>query len=317
MAIMTYSQAITDATVLEMRRDSTVFVAGEDVKCKSESIYNEFGPKRVVNMPISESQIISLGVGAGAMGLRPVLHMSFVDFLGVCMDEIINQAAKQTYMLGGQVNIPMVIYANIGAGIRAAAQHSQSFEAIFAGFPGLKVVIPTCPIKAKGLMAQAIRDENPVLFLDHKRLGRMEADVPEGAFYLPFGKADIVREGSDITLVSWGHMMHDCLAAAETLKSKGVSAEVVDIVTITPFDEETVLASVCKTGRVVVAQESTLNCGFGGEIAARIADKAFDSLKKPIKRVGAPFTPAPFSHVLEDLYVPNADTVVKAAEEIL
>ena len=314
---MTYNQAILDATVQEMRRDSSVFVAGEDVHCKIKDIFEEFGPKRVKNMPISEAQIIGLGVGAAAMGLRPLLHLSFMDFLGVCMDEIINQAAKMTYMLGGQTHIPMVIYANMGAGISAAAQHSQSLETIFAHIPGLKVVVPSDPVKAKGLMSQAIRDDNPVLFLDHKRLGGMKADVPDGPFTLPFGKADVVREGNDISFITWGHMVHDCLEAADRLAARGVSAEVIDIISLVPFDEETVLASATKTGRVVIAQEATLHAGFGGEIAARIADKAFASLKKPIKRVGAPFIPTPFSPALENIYLPSAETVVKTAEEIL
>ncbi|MCL1895155.1 MAG: alpha-ketoacid dehydrogenase subunit beta [Clostridiales bacterium] len=317
MPTMGYNQAIDDAIKQEMRRDPTVFIAGEDVRCKGKAFLDEFGPKRVINMPISEAQIIALGVGASAMGLRPVLAMSFMDFLGVCMDEIINQAAKMSYMLGGQTHLPMTIHANMGAGIRAAAQHSQSFETVFAHFPGLKVAIPSCPVKAKGLMSQAIRDDDPVLLLDHKRLGGMEADVPDGAFALPFGKADIVREGKDITLVTWGYMVHDCLAAAETLAGQGVSAEVIDIVSLTPFDEDTILASAVKTGRVVIAHEATLHAGFGGEIAARIADKAFYSLKKPVKRVGAPFMPVPFSPVLEDIYLPGAESVLKAALEIL
>ena len=317
MSTMDYTQALNDAIAQEMRRDPSVFIAGEDVRCKSKAFYDEFGPERVVNMPISEAQIIALGVGASAMGLRPVLIMSFMDFLGVCMDEIINQAAKMSYMLGGQTHLPMAIHANMGAGIRAAAQHSQSFETVFAHFPGLKVAIPSCPVKAKGLMAQAIRDDNPVLLLDHKRLGGMEADVPDGEFALPFGKADVVREGKDISLITWGYMVQDCLAAAEALSRRGVSAEVVDIVSLTPFDEDAVLASAAKTGRVVIAHEATLHAGFGGEIAARIADKAFGSLKKPIKRVGAPFVPVPFSPALEDIYLPNAGSVLKAAEEIL
>ena len=317
MATMNYNQASDDAIRHEMRRDPTVFIAGEDVRCKNKDFLDEFGPKRVVNMPISEAQIIALGVGASAMGLRPVLVMSFMDFLGVCMDEIINQAAKMSFMLGGQTCLPMVINANMGAGIRSAAQHSQSFETVFAHFPGLKVVIPSCPAKAKGLMAQAIRDDNPVLLLDHKRLGGMEADVPEGDFALPFGKADIVREGKDISLVTWGYMVRDCLAAAETLAGRGVSAEVIDIVSLTPLDEAAILASARKTGRVVIAHEATLHAGFGGEIAARIADKAFGALKKPIKRVGAPFVPVPFSPPLEDAYLPNAASVLKAAAEIL
>jgi len=318
MAMMTYLQAINDAMAQEMRRDTNIFIAGEDVVRKhTKTLYEEFGPRRVRNTPISEAQIVSLGIGAAAMGLRPILCLEFMDFIGCAMDEIMNQTAKMTYMLGGQAHLPMVIRSTMGAGIRAAAQHSQSLEAIFAHLPGLKVVTMSSPKKAKGLLSQAILDDNPVLCIEHKCLMKLEEDVPEGPFTLPFGKADVVREGSDITFISWGRMVHTCLTAADTLAARGVSSEVVDIVSLSPFDEDAVLASAAKTGRVVIAQEATLHAGFGGEIAARIADKGFDSLKKPIKRVGAPFTPAPFSPTLEDLYLPNADRVVGAAEEIL
>jgi len=318
MAIMTYEYAIKDAMLQEMRRDEKVFVAGEDVASKTLSmLYDEFGPKRVRSTPISEAQIISLGVGAAAMGLRPILCMEFMDFIACAMDEIMNQASKMTYMLGGQTHLPMVIRTTMGAGIRAAAQHSQSLEAIFAHLPGLKVVTMSSPKKAKGLLSAAIRDENPVLCIEHKCLGGMEEEVPDGPFTWPFGKADVVRTGSDITFITWGRMVYTCLDAAETLAARGISSEVIDIVTLSPFDEDAILASAEKTGRVVIAHEATKHAGFGGEIAARIADKGFGSLKKPIKRVGAPFTPVPFSPVLEDAYLPNADLVLKTAEEIL
>ena len=318
MTMMTYTEAVNDAMAQEMRRDERVFIAGEDVARKqTRPLFDEFGPKRVRNTPISEAQIVSLGVGAAAMGLRPVLAMEFMDFIGCAMDEIMNQAAKMTYMLGGQTHLPMVIRTIMGAGIRGGAQHSQSLEAIFAHLPGLKVVTLSPPTKAKGLLSQAIRDENPVLCIEHKCLGGMEEDVPDGPFALPFGKADIVRAGGDITFVTWGRMVYTCLEAADTLAADGVSAEVIDIVSLTPLDEESILASAVKTGRVVVAHEATLHAGFGGEIAARVADKAFDALKKPIKRVGAPFTPVPFSPVLEDAYLPGAEQILKAAREIL
>ena len=318
MAKMTYVQAIHDAMAQEMRRDENIFIAGEDVSRKHvPELFEEFGPRRVRVTPISEAQIISLGVGAAAMGLRPILIMAFMDFILSAMDEITNQAAKLTYMLGGQTHIPMVIYASMGAGINMAAQHSQSLEAVFAHIPGLKVVTFSSPAKAKGLFSQAIRDDNPVLCLDHKCLAGMEEEVPDGPFTLPLGKADIVREGKDITFITWSRMVQTCLEAANTLDKQGVSAEVVDIVSMTPLDEDAILTSAAKTGRVVIVQEATQHAGFGGEIAARIADKGFDSLKKPIKRVGAPFIPVPFSPVLENLYLPNAALVVKTAEEIL
>ncbi|MDR3304551.1 MAG: alpha-ketoacid dehydrogenase subunit beta [Clostridiales Family XIII bacterium] len=314
MAIMTYSEAVQDAIQQEMRRDPNVFIAGEDVTRKhTKVLLEEFGPKRVRDTPISESQIISLGVGAAAMGLRPILIMSFMDFLGCSMDEIMNQAAKMTYMLGGQTHLPMTICAAMGAGIRAAAQHSQSLEAIFAHLPGLKVVTLSCPKNAKGLMAQAIRDENPVLVLEHKALGGMAGEVPGGPFAMPFGKADVLRAGVDVTLISWGRMVHRCMDATAELEKKGIDAEVIDIVSLVPFDEEGVLASAAKTGRVVIAHEATEHGGFGGEIAARIADKGYGFLKGPIKRIGAPFVPVPFSPVLEDRYIPSTEQIVSLA----
>ena len=318
MAKMTYTQAIDDAMMQEMRIDDKVFIAGEDAASKhAKVVYEEFGPGRVYNTPISESQIISLGVGSAAMGLRPVLIMEFMDFTLCAMDEIINQAAKMTYMLDGQTHLPMVIRMTMGAGIRAAAQHSQSIEAVYAHIPGIKVVVMSSPKKAKGLLSQAIRDNNPVLCIEHKRLRAMEEEVPEGPFTMPIGKADIVLEGSDITFVTWGYMVYSCLEAAGQLAARGIKAEVIDIVSMTPLDEETIIASAKKTGRVVVVHEATMHAGFGGEIVARIVDKCFDSLKKPVKRVGAPFTPVPFSPVLEDAYLPNTSLVLKTAEEIL
>jgi pyruvate dehydrogenase E1 component beta subunit len=314
---MTYRQAINDAMAQEMRRDATIFVAGEDAERKHTKIlYDEFGPKRVRNTPISESQIISLGVGAAAMGLRPILLMEFMDFLGCSMDEVMNQAAKMTYMLDGQTHLPMVIRTTMGAGIRAAAQHSQSLEALFAHLPGLKVVTLSSPRKAKGLISQAIRDNNPVLAIEHKCLGNLEGEVPEGPFTLPFGKIDTCREGNDVTLVTWGRMVYKCLNAAAELEKQGIHAEVIDIVSLAPLDEEGTLASVRKTGRVVIVQEATLQGGFGGEIAARIAEYAFPALKAPVKRIGAPFTPVPFSPVLEDLYLPDETQILDAARAL-
>ena len=317
MTRMTFSQAVCDAMAQEMRRDPTVFIAGEDVERKhSKPLYDEFGPKRVRNTPISEAQIISLGVGAAAMGLRPILTMEFMDFLGCSMDEMMNQAAKMTYMLDGQTHLPMVISSTMGAGIRAAAQHSQSLEALFAHIPGLKVVTLSSPRKAKGLYSQAIRDNNPVLVIEHKCLGGMEEDVPDGQFVLPLDRIDLLREGDDITFVTWGHMVYKCLSAAEELEKKNISAEVIDIVSLVPLDIEGILASVKKTGRVVIVHESTLHGGFGGEIAALIAEHAFSYLKAPIKRIGAPFTPVPFSPVLEDLYVPDEKKILEAANSL-
>lgn len=317
MTIMTYSHAVYDAQAQEMRRDPKVFIAGEDVERKhSKDLFEEFGAKRVRNTPISEAQIISLGVGAAAMGLRPILTMEFMDFLGCSMDEMMNQAAKMTYMLDGQTHLPMVISSTMGAGIRAAAQHSQSLESIFAHIPGLKVVTLSSPRKAKGLFSQAIRDNNPVLVIEHKCLIGMEEDVPDGPFVLPLDKIDVVREGEDITFVTWGRMVYKCLAVAKELEKKNINAEVIDIVSLMPLDSNGILESVKKTGRLVIVHEATLHGGFGGEIAALAAEHAFSSLKGPIKRIGAPFTPVPFAPVLEDLYVPSEAQILEAVDEL-
>jgi pyruvate dehydrogenase E1 component beta subunit len=320
--IMTYVDAIRDAQRQEMLRDPKVFVAGEDVALMGSSfgqtagLYDEFGAGRVLDTPISEGQIVSLGVGAAAMGLRPVLSLDFCDFMGCCMDEVLNQAAKMTYMLNGQVGMPLVIRANIGGEIGAAAQHSQCLEALFTHIPGLKVVSSSSPRNAKGLLSQAIRDDNPVIVLEHKALNGMSGEVPEGEFAIPFGKAETRREGRDVTILSWAKTLLKCISAAEELEKDGIDAEVIDVVSLYPLDMDGILASVEKTGRAVIAHEAVETGGFGGEIAARLADEGFDLLDAPIKRVGAPFTPVPFSAALERLYQPNEDRILAAVRSL-
>lgn len=322
MAIMTYVDAIRDAQRQEMLRDPDVFVAGEDVALMGSSfgqtagLYAEFGPGRVLDTPISEGQIVSLGVGAAAMGLRPVLSLDFCDFLGCCFDEILNQAAKMTYMLNGQTSIPLVIRANLGGEIGAAAQHSQCLEALFTHLPGLKVIASSGPRLAKGLLSQAIRDNNPVLCFEHKGLNGISEEVPDGEFTVPFGKAEIKKEGRDVTILSWSKMLHKCVKAAEELEKENIDAEVIDLVSLYPLDMDSILASVEKTGRVVIAHESVETGGFGGEIAARLADAAFDFLDAPIKRVGSPFTPVPFSAALEKHYQPNEEKIIAAVKAL-
>ncbi|MDR1571576.1 MAG: alpha-ketoacid dehydrogenase subunit beta [Clostridiales Family XIII bacterium] len=322
MPIMTYVDAIRDAQRQEMLRDPDVFVAGEDVALMGSSfgqtagLYKEFGAGRVLDTPISEGQIVSLGVGAAAMGLRPVLSLDFCDFMGCCMDEILNQAAKMTYMLNGQVGMPLVIRANIGGEIGAAAQHSQCLEALFTHIPGLKVVASSSPRNAKGLLSQAIRDDSPVIVLEHKALNGMSGEVPEGAFTIPFGKAETRRAGRDLTLLSWSKTLLKCLGAAESLEKEGIDAEVIDLVSLYPLDMDAILASVEKTGRVVIAHEAVETGGFGGEIAARLADEGFDLLDAPIKRVAAPFAPVPFSAALERLYQPDENRIMAAARSL-
>ena len=279
-------------------------------------LVDEFGLDRVMGTPISETAIVGHAVGAAMAGLRPVVEILFSDFLFVCGDEVVNQAAKMHYMIGGKANVPMVVRCPAGAGARAAAQHSQSPESMLINFPGLKIAYPSTPADAKGLLISAIRDDNPVIFFEHKALYWVLGDVPEGDFTIPFGKADIKRVGKDVTLVAWGLMVSTCLEAAETLASDGIEAEIVDPRTLVPFDKETVLTSVKKTGKVVIAHEAPKTGGFGGEIAAIISEEGFDYLDAPIMRVGAPYTPVPFSPSLENAYMPDAEKVVSAVKRL-
>ena len=310
--VMTYVQAFIEAVKLEMAADETVFVAGEDVGAHGgvfhtfDGVQAEFGERRAVDTPISEQAIIGLGVGAAVTGLRPIVDLMFMDFTLVAADQIINQAAKLKYMFGGEARLPMVITTTGGAGLSAAAQHSQSLEALFCHVPGLKVVYPSNAHDVKGLMAAAIRDDNPVLFVLHKRMLGQRGTVPEGRYEVPLGVANVSREGSDVTVVSWGRTANECLVAAETLAGEGVSCEVVDLRTLSPLDIDTVVASVTKTNRVVVAHEAVRFGGFGAEVAAQIQELAFDHLDAPVGRVAAPSSPIPFTPALESLYVPDA-----------
>ncbi|HOE17099.1 MAG TPA: alpha-ketoacid dehydrogenase subunit beta [Syntrophorhabdaceae bacterium] len=319
---MWFSEAIREALRNEMLRDPNVYMAGEDIGIMGGSfgvtsgMIEEFGPERVIDTPISETAIVGHAVGAAAAGMRPVVELMFSDFMMVCGDELMNQAAKMHFMFGGKAKVPMVVRAAIGAGTRAAAQHSQSPEAMILNFPGLKVAYPSTPRDAKGLLITAIRDDNPVVFLEHKQLYWFMGDVPEGEFTIPFGKADIKRAGKDVTLIAWGAMVGVCLEAAEALAEEGIEAEVVDPRTLAPLDKETILASVKKTGKVVVVQEAPKTGGFAGEIIATIAEEGFDYLDAPIKRVCAPDTPVPFSPVLENAYIPDAQRVVTTAKEL-
>lgn len=323
MKTMTYGQAICDGLAVEMRRDPDVYVVGEDVGMfggglgVTLGLIDEFGPRRVRDTPLSETAIVGHAVGAAAAGLRPVAEIMFDDFLGIVLDELGNQAAKARYMFGGKVKIPMVLRASCGAGIRAAAQHSQSLEAWCAHVPGLKTIAPSTPADAKGLISAAIRDDNPVVFLEHKILLGVTGDVPEGEYVLPIGKADIKRPGGDVTLVTWSAMVQQSLRAAELLAEEGVSAEVIDLRTIVPLDKDAVLESVGKTHRLVIVHEAVRTSGFGAEIAAIVADEGFDLLDCPIKRVTAPDTPVPFSPVLEDAYLPNAERIKAAVLNLM
>lgn len=314
-----FSQAINEALQEEMRRDPNVYMAGEDIGPGgafgvTNGLIDEFGPERIMGTPISETVILGHAVGAALAGMRPVVEILFSDFLFVCGDELINQAAKMHFMFGGKAKVPIVVRCPSGAGVRAAAQHSQSPESMLINFPGFKIAYPSTPKDAKGLLITAIRDDNPVIFFEHKMLYWMMGDVPEGEFIIPFGKADIRREGKDVTLVAWGQMVNYCVEAAEALSAEGIEAEIVDPRTLVPFDKESVLASVKKTGKVVIVHEAPKTGGFGGEIAAIIAEEGFDYLDAPITRVGAPYMPVPFSPVLEDAYIPSTEKIISAVK---
>lgn len=315
--------ALNEALRAEMARDAAVFIAGEDVAVfggafgVTRGLLAEFGEERVKDTPISESAILGLAVGAAAAGMRPVVEIMFMDFIGVGIDQLFNQAAKMKYMFGGKVRLPITVRCNFGAGMRAASQHSQSLEAWLCHIPGLKVVMPSTPCDGKGLLISSIRDDNPVVFLEHKGLYGRRGPVPEQPYTIPLGQAEVKREGSDVTVVATARMVGEALAAADSLAERDVSVEVVDPRTLVPLDSRTILQSVQKTHRLVVCHEAVRFCGFGAEIAASVAEEAFDYLDAPVKRVAAPFAPVPFSPVLEDAFVPNRDKIIAAIEEIL
>jgi len=323
MTNMSFAQALNDAHKLEMERDPDIYVAGEDVGVYggifgvTAGLLDQFTDKRVRDTPITESAIIGTAVGAAAGGLRPVIELMFVDFIGVALDQLYNQAAKMKYMFGGKAKLPLVMRASCGAGIGAAAQHSQCLEAWFMHVPGLKVVMPSTPYDAKGLLISSIRDDNPVVFLEHKLLYGMEGEVPEEAYTIPLGQADIKREGQDVTIVATAQMVNLSLSAAEKLSGDGISVEVVDPRTLSPLDEESILDSVRKTHRLVIVHEEVKFAGSGAEIAAMVAEKAFDYLDAPIIRVAAPFTPVPFSPTLEAEFIPSEEKIIEAVRTVI
>lgn len=315
---ITYVAAFIEAVKQEMDADPDVFIAGEDVAAHGgvfhtfDGVQAQFGERRAVDTPISEQAIIGLGVGAALTGLRPIVDLMFMDFSMVAADQIVNQAAKLKYMFGGTAKLPLTITTSGGAGLSAAAQHSQSLEAIFCHIPGLKVVMPSTPYDAKGLMAACIQDDNPTLMVLHKRMLGTRGIVPEERYTVPLGQAKVSREGTDVTVVSHGRTALECLTAAEQLQAEGISVEVVDLRSLSPLDTGTVLASVAKTHRAVVVHEAVRFGGFGAEVAAQISELAFDDLDAPVGRVAAPFSPVPFSPALETLYVPDAARIAEA-----
>lgn len=319
---LSFGQATLEAMQLAMRADERVILLGEDIGWggsfgQFRGLREEFGPERVIDMPISEAIIVAASVGAAATGLRPVASMSFVEFTLGAMDEIVNQAAKLRYMFGGQVSVPMVLRASDGTLRSSAAQHSGSLEALFAHVPGLKVVAPSTPADAKGLLAAAIADDDPVVYLENKKIGSGRGDVPEGEHVVPLGRAAVRREGSDVTVVAYSVMARHAETACEELAAEGVEAELVDLRSLVPLDLETVVASVAKTRRAVVCHEAWTAGGFGSEVAARIAEELFDELEAPVARVGARRAHIPFSPPLERAVVPQHEEIVEAVRRVL
>lgn len=324
MREITYAQAINDAMCEEMARDKNVFMMGEDIAeyCGafgvSRGMLEKFGPERIMNTPISEQAYVGASVGAAMVGMRPIVELMFSDFMCVCFDALVNEAAKMRFMFGGKVKVPLVMRTAAGAGTGAAAQHSQSLEACLAHFPGLKVVIPSTPYDAKGLMKTAIRDDNPVMFLEQKTLYRTKGMVPEEEYTIPLGQADIKLEGSDCSIITYGRMVQMSLQAAEELEKDGIHVEVVDIRSLLPLDRDTLVKSVLKTHHVLIVHEAVQFGGFGGEIAGEIADsEAFYYLDAPIRRLGALSCPIPFNPNLEKATFPTVEKIAAQVKSLL
>ena len=319
----TFSQALNEALQEEMRRDETIFVAGEDVARYggifgvTAGLLSEFGPKRAKDTPITESAIAGLALGSSLTGLRPVVEIQFMDFLCSCMDEIVNQIAKVRYMCGGGVKAPLVIRTQGGGGFSAAAQHSQCLEAWFVHLPGVKVVMPGTPYDGKGLLKSAIRDDDPVLFVEHKGLYQSKGPVPEEEYAIPLGAAEVKRQGKDVTVVAYSLMLERALSAAEKLAEEGIEVEVVDPRTLSPLDADTIVESVRKTRNLIIMHEAPLTGGFGAEISALVTERAFGALRAPPKRVACPDVPLPFAPVMEKFCIPDEEDLIKAVRELV
>ena len=323
MRAITLSQAVNEAIAEEMRRDKSVFLIGEDVAEAgtpfkiTSGLVEEFGTDRVIDTPISEPGFMGLAVGAAMTGSRPIVDIMFGDFLFLIMDQLCNQAAKAYYMSGGKLNVPLVVRTNLGATRRSAAQHSQSLHALVSHIPGLKVAMPSSAYEAKGLLKTAIRDNNPVVIFEDKLMYQDKAEVPEEEYLIPFGEASVLQEGNQITLIGTSSMRQVCEEAASILGKENISVEVIDPRTLVPLDENTILKSAKKTGRVIVVDEGHQNFGVTAEIASRISEKAFYYLDAPVIRMGAMDVPVPFSPVLEDITVPTAEKVASNARKLV
>ena len=333
MPIKSYKEAINEAIAQEMKKDENVILIGEDVAGGAgtngeqdawggvmgvtKGLLAQFGRERIIDTPITETAILGMASGAALTGLRPIAELMFVDFMGVCFDQILNQTAKFRYMFGGKAITPLTIRTMYGGGVRAASQHSQCLYPIFTHVPGIKVVIPSGPYDAKGLLINSIRDNDPVIFLEHKAMYDLTEDVPDESYVIPFGEANFTREGKDITLIGMGKTVSLCNNAADLLKKDGVHATVLDLRTLSPLDEDSILESAEETGRIIIVDESSPRCNIATDISALICDKSFSYLKAPIKMISPPHTPVPFSPFLEDIYMPDEQTIISTAKKIL
>jgi acetoin:2,6-dichlorophenolindophenol oxidoreductase subunit beta len=323
MPELTYREAVREAMSEAMRRDDDVFIMGEDIAEMggsmgvTQGMLEEFGPERVRNTPISEMAIVGAGVGAAMSGMRPIVEIMYQDFTTLAMEQLVSQAAKHRYMSGGQIKVPLTVRTQGGAGWSPGAQHAQQLEAWFVHVPGLKVVFPSTPVDARGLLWQAIYDDNPVMFFEHRTLYGIKGDVPDDINGIELGKARVHREGDDVTVVATGRLVHEALGAAQEAEEEGISVELVDPRTLLPLDEETIVESVKKTTRCVVAHEAVVRMGLGAEVAAVVQEKAFDYLDAPIERVGAKFVPIPFAPVMEEFVVPHKADVLAAIKRTL
>jgi len=323
MREISYSEAIREALKEEMLKDESVFLLGEDIGFYggafgvTRGLIDEFGPERVKNTPISENSFVGVAVGAAMVGMRPIVEIMFMDFITLAMDQIVNHAAKLHYLYDGQVRIPLVVRTPAGAGRGYGASHSQSLEAWFMHVPGLKIVSPSTPYDAKGLLKTAIRDNNPVIFIENKLLYAAKGDVPKKEYTIPLGKADIKKRGKDLTIIAYSRMVHLALEAAEELKGGGVEAEVIDLRSLVPIDMDTVINSVKKTGRVIVVEEDNLTGGVGAEISSLVNEHVFKKLKAPVRRVASADVPIPCAPALEQAILPSKDKLIKIAKEIM
>lgn len=323
MAQISYRDALNQALREEMKRDPNVFIVGEEVGeyggayKVTQGLLDEFGAERVIDTPISEEAIAGTGIGAAMVGLRPIVEMMTINFALLAMDQIVNHAAKLHYMSGGQISIPMTVRAAQAAGLQLGAQHSQNLEPWFAHVPGLKVIAPGTPADAKGLLKSAIRDNNPVIYLEHEAIYGSKGEVPEEEYLTPIGVAEVKREGTDVTLITYARMLLYCQKAAEQLASEGIEAEIVDVRTLRPLDTDTIVSSVKKTHRAIVVEEDWKSVGMGAEIAARIVENAFDYLDAPVIRLSLAETPMPYSKPLEQSAIPSVDDIIRAARQIV